>query len=467
MLSENVTKYTNIIKKYTTSGPRYTSYPPANHFTASFGLNDYMQTATHSNTRDNIYGQLKPLSLYIHIPFCDTICYYCGCSKVVTKDRSKAAPYLERLEKEIVLQGKLFDAARPVDQLHFGGGTPTFISMDQLQHLMKILTENFRLHDDDSGEYSIELDPRDIEVDELQVLREMGFNRLSFGIQDFNEDVQKAVNRQQSTDKIFSLIRRAREVGFKSISTDLIYGLPKQTVETFRETIDQIILVNPDRISIFNYAHLPAMFKPQRRIDEKDLHLPVEKIKILGNFIDQLQEAGYIYIGMDHFAKPDDELAVAQNEGRLSRNFQGYSTHADCDLVGLGLTSIGKVNNCYAQNEKDIEKYYERIDNDQIPIAKGLKLGVADLIRSHVIVELMSQYFIDIHRVEEKFGIDFNKYFESEYEQLTEMEKDGLLSINSTTIRVGETGKWFIRNICMVFDTYLARGPKVEYSKVV
>lgn len=467
MMSDNVTTYTKIIKKYDTAGPRYTSYPPANHLSDSFGLADYMLAARQSNALDTVFGQLKPLSLYIHIPFCNSICYYCGCNKIVSKDRTQADPYLQRLHKEIELQSRLFDPARPVDQLHIGGGTPTFISLAQMQHLMHVLGENFRLHDDDSGEYSIELDPRDIEVEELQDLRAMGFNRLSFGVQDFDHDVQVAVNREQSTDKIFKLIECARELEFISISVDLIYGLPKQTVKSFRNTIDLIILANPDRVSVFNYAHLPELFKPQRRINELDLPCSVDKLKILSQFIDQLEEAGYLYIGMDHFAKPEDELALAQVEGRLNRNFQGYSTHADCDLIGLGLTSIGKVNNCYIQNEKEIGKYYQRVDAGKLPVAKGLKQTEADLIRGFVIKEFMSQYNINIKQVEEKFGIDFHKYFHKEYEKLTTMEHDGLLTINEHNIRVGETGKWFIRNICMVFDTYLSTAVNERYSKVI
>jgi len=414
-----------------------------------------------------VYGQLKPLSLYVHIPFCNTVCDYCSCNKIVTKNKSKAEPYLEHLHKEIALQSRLFHPARSVDQLHFGGGTPTFISLAQMHQLMHAIGENFRLRDDDSGEYSIELDPRDIQVDELQDLRDMGFNRLSFGIQDFNDDVQCAVNRQQSTGKIFELLACARELDFKSISVDLIYGLPKQTVESFRDTIDLIILADPDRISIFNYAHLPDLFKPQRRINDFELPSSIEKLKILGQFIDQLEEAGYLYIGMDHFAKPSDELAIAQVEGRLNRNFQGYSTHADCDLVGLGLTSIGKVNNCYVQNEKDIEKYYERIDNNTIPIARGLKRTVSDLIRGYVIMELMSQFYVEMNIVEEKFGINFYGYFSKELNQLADMERDGLLTVSSGCIRIGATGKWFVRNICMVFDSYLAGQTAVKYSKII
>jgi len=467
MLSKNVTSYTKLIKKYDVAGPRYTSYPPVNHLCKTFDLREYELATRQSNVLDDIYGELKPLSLYLHIPFCNTVCYYCGCNKIVTKDKSRANPYLQRLQKEILLQGQLFDPARPVEQLHIGGGTPTFITLTRMQELMNVIAVNFRLRDDDSGEYSIELDPRDIEVDELRHLRNMGFNRLSFGIQDFNEEVQVAVNRKQSTDKIFRLIERARELDFHSINVDLIYGLPKQTAASFRETIDLVILADPDRISIFNYAHLPEIFKPQRRINETELPNSIEKLNILGQFIDQLEDAGYIYIGMDHFAKPDDELARAQVEGRLNRNFQGYSTHADCDLLGLGLTSIGKINNCYIQNTKNIDQYYQLIDNGIVPVVKGLKRSADDLIRGHVIMELMSHNCIDFSKVEEKFAIDFQQYFFKEILQIRDMEQDGLLVIQDDTIRVGVTGQWFIRNICMVFDAYLTLDSDIRYSKVI
>ncbi|MDH5361536.1 MAG: oxygen-independent coproporphyrinogen III oxidase, partial [Gammaproteobacteria bacterium] len=341
-----------LIKRYDKSGPRYTSYPTAVEFHEGFGAMEYQVQAEKSNATDN------PISLYFHIPFCDTVCYYCGCNKVVTKDRTKAAPYLQRLHKEIAMQAAMFDHKRVVDQLHWGGGTPTFISHDEMRELMAVTREHFHLHDDDSGEYSIEIDPREVSSETITILRELGFNRMSLGVQDFEPAVQKAVNRIQSESETLGAIDAARKEGFKSISVDLIYGLPHQSVESFHRTLDKIIEVDPDRLSVFNYAHLPEMFKPQRRISADDLPSAEVKLEILKQTIQRLTEAGYVYIGMDHFAKPQDELAVAQREGNLYRNFQGYSTHSDCDLIGLGITSIGQVAHSYAQNVKGMEEYY-------------------------------------------------------------------------------------------------------------
>ena len=374
---------------------------------------------------------------------------------------------MQRLNKEIAMQGELFDPVRPVEQLHFGGGTPTFISVQQMRDLFHQIGAHFRLLDDDSGEYSIEVDPRDVEADTLAELRDVGFNRISFGVQDFNCDVQKAVNREQSQQHIFELIRAAREHGFQSVSVDLIYGLPLQTPETFQETIKLLIEADPDRVSIFNYAHLPQMFKPQRRINEDELPSAADKLTILKNFVEQLGNAGYLYIGMDHFAKPTDELALAQAEGRLHRNFQGYSTHANCDMVGLGISSIGKVNNCYAQNEKSADAYYKRIDEGQLPLIRGKKLFFDDLIRHYVIMELMCQFKVDKKVVDYKFGVDFDKYFAPALTQLADMQKDGLVNLDSRQITVEPSGKWFIRNICMAFDAYLQDDKGVLYSKVV
>lgn len=464
---ENLSRYDDLIKKYATAGPRYTSYPTANHFDTDFNPVHYLDAASSSNVPDRVYGQMRPLSLYIHIPFCNTVCYYCGCNKIVTKDKSKAIPYLERLHREIALQGDLFDPVRPVEQLHFGGGTPTFISIQQMRDLFHQIAAHFRLLDDDSGEYSIEVDPRDVDAKTLSELRSVGFNRISFGVQDFNCEVQKAVNREQSQQHIFELIRAAREFGFQSVSVDLIYGLPLQTPATFRQTIELLIQADPDRVSIFNYAHLPQMFKPQRRINEADLPSAADKLAILKNFVEQLGRAGYAFIGMDHFAKPTDELALAQAEGRLHRNFQGYSTHANCDMVGLGISSIGKVNNCYAQNEKTAEAYYAKIDKGQLALTRGKKLYFDDLIRHYVIMELMCQFTLDKKVVEYKFGVEFDKYFAAALCQLTEMQKDGLVSLSDRQINVEPSGRWFIRNICMTFDAYLQSDKGVLYSKVV
>ena len=357
-----------LIRRYDKSGPRYTSYPTAVQFNAAFSVAQYRQAALASN---QVVGR-RPLSLYFHLPFCNTICYYCACNKVVTKDRTKAAPYLQRLAREIELQAALFDAGRPVEQLHWGGGTPTFISHAQIQSLMEKTAQHFNLLADDAGEYSIEVDPRETRHDTIALLRAVGFNRLSLGVQDFDPQVQKAVNRVQSEAQTLAVMESARATGFKSISVDLIYGLPLQTQASFARTLEKVVAANPDRISVFNYAHMPTLFKPQRRIAEQDLPSAEEKLAILRHTIDYLGQAGYRFIGMDHFAKPADELAVAQLNGTLHRNFQGYSTHADCDLVALGITSIGRVHNSYSQNVKDLESYYEYIDAGQLAVYRGI-----------------------------------------------------------------------------------------------
>ena len=331
-----------LIERYDKAGPRYTSYPTAVQFHENFTAQDYQQEAACTNKLHR-EKESRPLSLYFHIPFCSKVCFFCGCNKVVTKFRDRAAPYLERLHREIALHASLYDDDRSVDQLHWGGGTPTFISHEEMQALMAETRRHFALHDDDSGEYSIEIDPREIDGETLSVLRKLGFNRISLGVQDFDPKVQKAVNRIQPEAQTMAAINGARDLGYKSISVDLIYGLPFQSVSSFNTTLDRIIELSPDRLSVFNYAHLPEMFKPQRRINEEDLPSPQEKLEILHQAINKLTKAGYVYIGMDHFAKPDDELAVAQREGKLYRNFQGYSTHAECDLIAMGITAIGKV----------------------------------------------------------------------------------------------------------------------------
>jgi len=450
-----------LIKRYDKSGPRYTSYPTAVEFHEGFGATEYQAQAEKSN------ASLNPISLYFHIPFCDTVCYYCGCNKVVTKDRTKAAPYLQRLHMEIAMQAAMFDHKRTVDQLHWGGGTPTFISHDEMRELMSVTRQHFQLHDDDSGEYSIEIDPREVSSETITILRELGFNRMSLGVQDFEPAVQKAVNRIQSERETLGAIDAARREGFKSISVDLIYGLPHQSVESFHRTLDKIIDVDPDRLSIFNYAHLPEMFKPQRRISADDLPSAEVKLEILKQTIQRLTEAGYVYIGMDHFAKPEDELAVAQREGNLYRNFQGYSTHADCDLIGLGITSIGQVAHSYAQNVKGMDEYFERIDNKQLPIFRGIELDADDLLRREVITQLICHFQLDFKRIEQQFNIHFAEYFAVELKELQAMQGDGLLRVSSAAIKVEAAGKLLIRNICMVFDRYLRNRQEQRFSKVI
>ena len=449
-----------LIKRYDKTGPRYTSYPTAIQFHENYGATEYAMAAKATDKQ-------RPLSLYFHIPFCSKVCFFCGCNKVVTKFRDRAAPYLNRLHKEIELQAALFDSNRPVDQLHWGGGTPTFISHDEMKQLMAVTRQHFKLHDDDSGEYSIEIDPREIDTETLEVLRSIGFNRISLGVQDFDERVQKAVNRIQPVEMTANAILQSRQLGVKSISVDLIYGLPFQSVDTFNATLDTIIELDPDRLSVFNYAHLPEMFKPQRRINAEDLPEPSVKLEILKQAIEKLTSAGYVYIGMDHFAKPDDELAVAQREGNLYRNFQGYSTHADCDLVAMGITAIGKVGNTFSQNVKSLEAYYECIDNDRLPVYRGMTLNDDDLLRQAVISELICHFELNMPFIEEKFSINFNKYFATELSELETMQQDGLLKIKNQQISVLPAGHLLIRNICMVFDRYLREQKNQSFSKVI
>ncbi len=451
---------TDLIRSYDKSGPRYTSYPTAVQFTEDFSVADYKKQIELSNQTN------ADLSLYFHIPFCDTICFYCGCNKIVTKNRNRAEPYLERLHKEIQMQAELFDSNRTVAQLHWGGGTPTFINHDQMQQLMDATRQYFNLLDDDSGEYSIEIDPREANSETINLLRKLGFNRMSLGVQDFNPQVQKAVNRIQSLEQTKEVIDAARDSGFQSTSIDLIYGLPHQNVDTFSETLHKVIELNPDRLSIFNYAHLPSMFKTQKQINADDLPSPQVKLDILQQAISQLIEAGYNYIGMDHFAKPDDELAIAQNNKNLYRNFQGYSTHADCDLIGLGVTSIGKVANCYSQNVKTMDEYYDCIDNNKLAVFRGVELNNDDLLRREVINQLICHYYLNFAEIEKSFKIDFNDYFKNELSQLNKMQQDGLLTYNDKEVTVQPTGYLLIRNICMVFDRYMAES-KSSFSKVI
>jgi len=457
----------SLIKRYDTAGPRYTSYPTALQFHEGFGVGDYKTAAQWTNEQHQASDNTRPLSLYFHIPFCNTVCFFCGCNKIVTKYRDRAAPYLDRLHKEVELQATLFDHDRPVRQLHWGGGTPTFISHTEITNLMAVTRKFFNLLDDDSGEYSIEIDPREMSQQTMALLRDIGFNRISLGVQDFDPRVQKAVNRIQPEEQTINAITAARQLGFKSISVDLIYGLPFQSTDSFGNTLDEIINISPDRLSVFNYAHLPEMFKPQRRINEADLPSPQEKLNILNLAITKLTHAGYIYIGMDHFAKPDDELAIAQQEGNLYRNFQGYSTHADCDLIAMGTTAIGKVGNTYSQNVKDVETYYQQIDAGELPIFRGLSLDSDDLLRRKIITELLCHFTLHIPAIEAAHNISFRDYFAPELNELLAMENDNLLTVNSDTIAVNPIGRLLIRNICMVFDKYLRSRSEQRYSKVI
>lgn len=452
-----------LIRRYDTAGPRYTSYPTAVEFHQRFTGPDYRAGALATNSAT----PARPLSLYFHLPFCDTVCFYCACNKVVTRNRSRAAPYLAHLFREIEMQGELFDRARPVDQLHWGGGTPTFISHDEMRALMAQTARHFTLRNDDSGEYSIEIDPREVGAGTIQLLRELGFNRLSMGVQDFDPAVQQAVNRIQTEDETWAVMNSARACGFRSVSVDLIYGLPFQSVASFTRTLDQVIAAGPERLSVFNYAHMPELFKPQRRINAADLPSPAAKLAILQRVIERLSQAGYVYIGMDHFAKPDDELAIAQRNGTLYRNFQGYSTHSGCDLVAMGVTAIGMVGASYSQNLKTLDDYYAAIDGGSLPVWRGIHLDADDRLRREVITRLICQFELDITAIARRYQIEFADYFAVELAGLAALQRDGLITLDERSLRVLPAGRLLIRNICMVFDRYLRDRTEQRFSKVI
>jgi oxygen-independent coproporphyrinogen-3 oxidase len=452
----------DLIRRLDKNGPRYTSYPTADRFDETFSVERYREWMGKRETS----GNSGPLSLYIHIPFCNTLCFYCGCNKVITKDRSKSAVYVSYLIKEMAMQAMLLGPDQVVEQLHFGGGTPTFLSDEEIRQVMAAIRQHFKLVKD--GEYSIEIDPRKVSEETIALLGAVGFNRISIGVQDFDAQVQSAVNRIQSEEETLRVIQAARANGFKSVSIDLIYGLPKQTLEGFGVTLDKVIAANPDRLSIYNYAHMPTIFKPQRRIHEEDLPEPQVKLDILDMAVNKLTNAGYVYIGMDHFAKPEDELAVAQRQGRLHRNFQGYSTHSDCDLVALGLSAIGKIGPTYSQNYRELEDYYDALDRDVLPIMRGMELNADDLVRRAIIQALMCHFALSKESFNMDYQIDFDRYFATELDELREYEREGLLEISPQWISVTPKGRMLIRNICMVFDKYLrTRQEHALYSKVI
>ncbi len=452
-----------LINKYNTEGPRYTSYPTAANFHSEFLINRYL-SAVDSSNKDLVP---RELSLYIHIPFCNSICYYCACNKVITKNKEKATEYLHYLQQEIDTKGRLFDNDRRVMQLHFGGGTPTFLSDAQIKQLMDVIRRNFNLSKSESRDYAIEVDPRTVTRERLRALSAMGFNRISFGVQDFNPETQKAVNRIQDESMIFSLVEDAKEVGFQSVSVDLIYGLPFQTPDTFTRTMERIVELAPDRVSVFNYAHLPERFKPQRRINQQDLPLPADKLKIYQNTIKQLTDAGYVFIGMDHFALPQDALSKAQGQRKLNRNFQGYTTHADCDLISFGVSAISYMDDCYTQNCYDIAAYIELVRQGSLPITKGLCLVPDDQIRREVIMQLICHFAVDKTKFEEKYEIEFDHYFQAELSLLEPMRNDGLLELKPENISITNKGRLLARVVCMVFDKYLSAKNHGGFSKVI
>ncbi len=448
----------DLINKYNISGPRYTSYPTALSFSDGYQQHDLIKAINSSSTNS--------LSVYIHIPFCSQLCYYCGCNKVITRHQSKADLYLDYLEQEIIAQAALFTSYQ-VEQLHLGGGTPTFLTAAQMARLIGILEQHFNFaHDAERG---IEIDPRSLADDMLKHLRFLGFNRVSFGIQDFNDEVQLAVNRPQSADAVKSLISEARELGFKSINADMIYGLPLQTPQSFKETIEQLIELSPDRVSVFNYAHLPERFAAQRKIKDADLPSAHDKLSMFKNTLEQMSEAGYQFIGMDHFAKTSNELAVAQNSQQLHRNFQGYTTHGDCDLLGLGVSSISQIGTAILQNQKQLKQYYHAIETQHgSAITKGMQLDNDDLIRAEVIKQLICHFQLDMQSIADKYQLDFTDYFASSLSALEPLIADGMVVINEKLITVTARGNLFIRIICMCFDTYLQQHIKnTRFSRVI
>lgn len=452
---------TDLIKRHDLSGPRYTSYPTAMQFDSTLSAADLVAAGQASTDG-------SPLSLYVHIPFCAHVCYYCACNKVITRNRNKAQPYLDTLYRELDQLSQWYSLGRSVNQLHWGGGTPTFISHRQMEGLMTKLRESFNLLEGDGGDYSIEIDPREASTETLDVLRQIGFNRISLGVQDIHPDVQAAVNRIQSTEETASLLAYARKIGFKSINIDLIYGLPFQTLEGFKETLDTVIQMSPDRLSVFNYAHMPDRFRAQKHISTEALPSPSTKLAILQASIQKLQEAGYLYIGMDHFAKPDDELAKAQQSGQLHRNFQGYTTHADCDLIAAGVSAISQIGDVYYQNDHHIETYTQLISTQGNAIKRGVKLNTDDHLRRAVITQLICHFELDFAAIEAAFAIDFNHYFTNELAELRPLEQDGLLTITPHNIKVSAAGRLLIRRICMAFDRYIpAQHTTKGFSRII
>ena len=450
--------------RYDQAGPRYTSYPTADRFVEAFGEDDYR--AALMRRSGTAFGKLTPLSLYVHIPFCESLCYYCACNKIITKHHERATTYLDYLAREVALHTAVLGKRQKVTQLHLGGGSPTFLNAQELERLMVLLRENFDIQA--GAEMSIEVDPRTIAPSMLETLHALGFNRLSLGVQDYDPQVQQAVHRVQSPQLVQSLLDAARARGFESVNFDLIYGLPKQTLVSFERTIDQVIAQRPDRIAVYAYAHLPVRFKPQRRIHTEDLPASSDKLQMLITAQHKLLQAGYAYIGMDHFALPSDELAVAQRMGRLHRNFQGYSTQPDCDLLALGVSSIGRMGATYHQNAKTLEEYYDALDHDRLPVVRGLALSRDDLVRRAIIMALMCQGQVLFEEINQAYLVDFQRAFAREWEALAELEEDGLVSTDTQGIDVTPKGRFLVRAIAMVFDRYLqADLDRSRFSKII
>ena len=453
---------TETLKKYDISGPRYTSYPTADRFVEAFTQDAYMLALEQRRA----IAATQPLSIYVHIPFCESLCFFCACNKIVTKHHERSTEYLRYLNREIDLHIEHLVSGQTISQLHLGGGSPTFFSDEELAELMSMLKRNFVFSP--SGEYSIEVDPRTVNAQRLKHLAELGFNRLSFGVQDFDPEVQKAVHRIQPAEQVFSLVEAARRYQFESVNVDLIYGLPMQTPESFKRTLAQVVELRPNRIALYGYAHLPERFKPQRRISEYELPAAADKITMLGSALKAFIDAGYVYVGMDHFALPDDDLAIAKRQGRLHRNFQGYSTQPDCDLISLGVSAIGRVGSTYSQNAKTIEEYYDHLNHGRFPVVRGLALSRDDIVRRAVIMAIMCQGALEYEAIELAYMLDFKSYFADEMAALKALEKTDMLVLEEDGLQVTDTGWFFVRAVAMVFDKHLQTDRnRARFSKIL
>ena len=452
----------DLVRQYGGNGPRYTSYPTADRFVEAFDGAAYAHWLKHRS----IGGFSRPLALYVHLPFCDTVCFYCACNKIITNNHARSAKYLGYLEREIDLVARRMPGDRRVSRMHWGGGTPTFLSAEELTRLMGAIRAKFDL--DPAGEIAIELDPRKVSAERVALLAKLGFNRMSVGVQDFDPVVQHAVNRVQSVEETRAVIDAARANGFRSLNIDLIHGLPRQTLAGFATTLERVIECDPDRVALYSYAHLPSMFKPQRQILEADLPPADVKLELMASAIRRLEAAGYVYIGMDHFAKPGDELAIAQRQGRLTRDFQGYSSGGDCDVVGLGVSAIGKIGPTYCQNAKTLDDYYGRLERGELPILRGIQLTPDDLACRAVIQALACHFELAKESIEIAYLVDFDAYFATELRDLARLEADGLVEADADWIRVTPRGRLLVRAVCMVFDRYLRTVEKrAQYSRVM
>ena len=455
---------TELLQRFDIPGPRYTSYPTADRFVDAHGESQYVQALQHR--QHSARAHAVPLSLYVHIPFCESLCYYCACNKIITGNYDRALKYLDSLKQEIKLLLPHLGKGQPVSQLHFGGGTPTFFKDAELKDLMDTLKAAFQFQP--TGEYAIEVDPRTVDTQRLQTLFDLGFNRLSLGVQDFDHQVQVAVHRVQTSEQVSSLMTEARLMGFESINLDLIYGLPMQTQSSWATTLQTVLALKPDRVALYGYAHLPARFKPQRHIDVNSLPKANHKTAMLAMALEAMQAAGYVYIGMDHFALPHDPLSVAKRQGRLHRNFQGYSTQPDCDLVSLGVSSIGSIGASYVQNAKSLEDYQDMLDQGRLPVVRGIALSRDDLARRTIIMALMCQGHVDFESIELAHLLNFKESFAKELTQLRAMAEQGLIELTERAINVTELGWYFVRAVAMVFDRYVQTDEqRAHFSKIL